>query len=54
MVLEELQEAAQYWAGSEGGALRNQAEMTGCFSFSSFSLYLGCLVVRKFWRKTSV
>ena len=50
MGLEEWQEAAEYWAGSEGGALRNQAEMTGS---SIFSWYLGCLVVRKSWRETS-
>ena len=40
----ELQEAAEYWAGPEGVALRKEAEVTGSSAIPAFSVNLGCLV----------
>ena len=51
----ELQEAAEYWAGPEGVALRKEEEVTesSAIAIPGFSTYLGCLVVRKSWWETS-
>ena len=45
----ELQEAAEYWAGPEGVALRKEAEVTGSSAIPAFSRHLSSLVVNNSW-----